>query len=57
MQKIITGVEEAITVMETVKKMPDYNVLLTIEMALQTSKLRELYSDPRLDDFLLKNFD
>lgn len=43
-------VYEATTVIETVKKIPEYNANLTVEMAMRTAKLKVLSSDPRADD-------
>lgn len=54
---IVDRVDEAMTVIETVKKIPEYNADLTVMMAMRTAKLKVLYSDPRCDDWFLNDSD
>ena len=43
-------VNESLTVIETVKKIPEYNSDLSVMMAMRTSRLKAIRSDPRRDD-------
>ena len=43
-------IEEAITVKETVKKIPEYNANVSVEYALCCANMRGLTSDPRMDE-------
>lgn len=49
-QSIMKQVSEAIVVMETVKKIPDYNACLCVEQAFQCAVMKTLDYDPRTDD-------
>ena len=53
--KIMSRVNQSLTVIETVKKIPEYNADLTVMMALRTSRLKTIYSDPRSDDTYLNS--
>ena len=45
--KVMDRVDEALTVIETVKKIPEYNADLTVEMAMRTARLKIVLYDPR----------
>ena len=47
---ILAKLDQAITVIETCKKIPDFNTDLSIAMALRTARLKVLSYDPRVDD-------
>lgn len=51
--KIIERVDEAVTVMETTKIIPDYNANLTVMLAMTTARLKVLTADARVDDQLI----
>ena len=53
-KKIQGMVDEAITVIETVKKIPDFNANLSVELALSCASLRAITSDPRADELHLE---
>ena len=46
---------EAITVIETVKKIPEYNANVSVEYALTCANMKVIETDPRLDDCYLVN--
>ena len=48
--KVMDRVDEALTVIETVKKIPEYNADLTVEMAMRTARLKVVLYDPRRDE-------
>ena len=48
--KVMDRVDEALTVIETVKKIPEYNSDLTVEMAMRTARLKVVLYDPKVDD-------
>ena len=50
---IVEKVDESITVIETLKKIPEFNANLSVEYALQCAQMRTLSTDPRLDDIYL----
>ena len=52
-KKIQSMVDEAITVIETVKKIPDFNANLSVELAFSCASMKVLTCDPRLDDAFL----
>ena len=52
--KVMDRVDEALTVIETVKKIPEYNADLTVEMAMRTARLKVVLYDPRCDDVHIK---
>lgn len=47
-------VDEAITVIETVKKIPDFNANLSVELALSCTSMIAFTSDPRADELHLE---
>ena len=49
-KKIQSMVDEAITVIETVKKIPDFNANLSVELAISCAFMRAFTSDPRADE-------
>ena len=48
--QIVNKLEQAITVLETVKKIPDYNADLCIMQIMKTAQLKTLTYDRRNDD-------
>ena len=48
-------VDEALTVIETMKKIPDYQAELAIELSFQCHRIKALSADPRVDDWALGN--
>ena len=48
--KIQSMVDEAITVIETVKKIPDFNANLSVELAYSCATMKAFMSDPRADE-------
>ena len=52
-EKIVGNVYEQIMVMETVKKIPDYNTNMTVELAFQCAWMKSLMPDPKEDDGVL----
>ena len=52
--KIWSMVDEAITVMETVKKIPDFNADLSVELAYSCASMKAFTSDPRADERYLE---
>ena len=49
-------IDEAITVIETVKKIQEYNANVSVEYALSCASMRTLIYDPRIDDkYLVKD--
>ena len=46
-------IDEAITVIETVKLIPEYNANLSVEYALTCANMRAFTTDLRLDDIYL----
>ena len=48
-------IDEAITVIETVKKIPEFNANLSVEYALTCASMRAFTTDPRVDDEYLVN--
>ena len=48
--KIQSMVDEAITVIETVKKIPDFNANLSVELAFSCASMKAFTSDPRVDE-------
>ena len=57
MNQLMDQVDEAMTVIETMKKIPEYNADLTVMMATHTARLKVLISDPRCDDIHLVDKD
>ena len=49
-KSLMDKVDEAITVIETVKKIPDYNSNLSVELAMTCASMQGFASDPRLDE-------
>ena len=45
--KLFDQVDEAITVIETVKKIPDFNANLSVELAMSCAKMHGFASDRR----------
>ena len=54
---MIEKYEEGITVIETLKKIPEFNANLSVEYALQCAQMRTLSTDPRIDDIYLARDD
>ena len=53
---LFSKVDEAITVIETVKKIPDYNADYSVEQAVMTARMKVLTPDYKEDDqFLLQD--
>ena len=48
-------VDEAITVIETVKKIPDFNANLSVELAFSCASMKAFTSDPRADERYLES--
>lgn len=48
--KLFDQVDEAITVIETVKKIPDFNANLSVELAMSCASMHGFASDQRKDD-------
>ena len=48
--KVLTQVDQIITVNETIKKLPDYNANYTVEEILWSSALRLIWPDARVDE-------
>ena len=53
-KKIQSMVDEAITVIETVKKIPDFNANLSVELAFSCASMKAFTSDPRADERYLE---
>ena len=53
--KIMSMVDEAITVIETVKKIPDFNANLSVELAYTCASMKAFTSDPRVDEHYLES--
>ena len=51
---LLNKVDNAITVIETLKKVPEYNVELAVLQALSCSRIKALEADPRFDDWALE---
>ncbi len=52
---IFEKVDEELTVIETMKKIPDYQAELAIELSFQCHRIKALSADPRVDDWALGN--
>ncbi len=55
--KLFSQVDEAITVIETVKKIPDFNANLSVELAMSCAGMQNFASDPREDEKYLSEDD
>ena len=50
---LLDKVDKAITVIETLKKVPEYNVELAVLQAFSCTRIKALEADPRIDDWAL----
>jgi len=51
---LLDKVDKAITVIETLKKVPEYNVELAVLQSFSCTRIKALEADPRIDDWALE---